>query len=68
LFEIAPGGGLKEREMNEEQRKQFEDLCKPLMKFLCENCHPHVTVIVEPTQAELVEGDCTVVTSEFLVD
>jgi len=54
--------------MNEEQRKKFEELCRPLMRFLCENCHPHVTVIVEPTQAELVEGVCVVRTDEFLVD
>ena len=54
--------------MNEEQRKQFEEACKPLMKFICENCHPHVTVIVEPTRVELVEGVCAFNSEEFLVD
>lgn len=53
---------------NDEQRKQFEEACKPLIKFLCENCHPHVSAIVEPTGAELLEGVCSMKTEEFLVD
>ncbi|HHT23152.1 MAG TPA: hypothetical protein GXZ87_07575 [Bacteroidales bacterium] len=36
--------------------KKFEDLARPMMKYLCENYHPHVTVIITPTNAELLEG------------
>ena len=42
--------------MSDEQNKQFEEAARPLIKYLCENCHPHVTVIVTPTRAELLEG------------
>jgi len=35
---------------------QFEDVVRPMIKYLCENHHPHVTVIVTPTNAELLEG------------
>ena len=34
----------------------FEEIAKPMMKYLCENFHPHVTVIITPTSAEISEG------------
>ncbi len=51
-----------------EKIKEFEEAAKPLVKFLCENCHPHTTVIVEPTGAELVEGVASVRIEEFIKD
>lgn len=45
--------------MNEEQRKSFENAARPLIQWLCENAHPHHTVIVTPTNAELLEGSCS---------
>ena len=44
--------------LTDQQRSEFETLTRPLLKFLCENCHPHVSVIVTPTNAELLEGVC----------
>ena len=35
---------------------KFEELARPMLKYLCENYHPHVTVIITPTSAELLEG------------
>lgn len=54
--------------LTEEQRKELEEVVKPVMKFLCENFHPHVTIIIEPTQAEILEGSASVVTDEFVKD
>ncbi len=34
----------------------FKEAAIPLIKYLCENHHPHVSVIVTPTTAELLEG------------
>lgn len=36
--------------------EKFEELARPMIKYLCENYHPHVTVIITPTSAELLEG------------
>ena len=36
--------------------KIFDDACAPLMKWLCENHHPHITCIVTGTSSELLEG------------
>lgn len=36
--------------------KEFEELVRPIMKYLCENHNPHVTVIITQTNAELLEG------------
>jgi len=54
--------------LTEEQRKQFEELCKPMMKFLCDNFHPHVVVIIEPTSAEILFSSAAIVTHEFVKD
>ncbi len=48
--------------------KTFEDAVEPLMKWLCENQHPHTTVIVTNNRAELVEGLQCHITDEFIVD
>jgi len=43
-----------------ENRKQkvieFESLARPLIRYLCENHHPHVTIIITPTDAQLLYG------------
>jgi hypothetical protein len=46
----------------------FEDAVKPLMKWLCENTHPHTKAIVTGNLAELVGGVENVHTNEFIVD
>jgi len=40
----------------ESQLDEFEQLARPLIKYLCENYHPHVTILITPTNAELLEG------------
>ncbi len=49
---------VKRTVLNEQQREEFAKAAKPLMQFL-ENpkmFHPHFTVILDSTHAELVEG------------
>jgi len=46
----------------------FKEAVKPLMKWLCENTHPHTKAIVTGNLAELVEGVENVHTNEFIVD
>lgn len=45
---------------NKQEVKEFEELVRPILKYLCENYHPHVTVIITPTTAELVEGKMSI--------
>jgi hypothetical protein len=53
--------------MNDKQ-KEFQELTYPLIKWLCENYHPHVSIIVTPTHAEVLEGLMAVATTEFVRD
>ncbi|EOI7482071.1 hypothetical protein ACVT81_000002 [Yersinia enterocolitica] len=46
----------------------FEEASKPLIKWLAENVHPHHTVIVTSTGAELMMGEMSFPTEEFLQD
>ena len=57
LFENAHMENVKIRVHGEELNEgKFEELARPMIKYLCENYHPHVTVIITPTTAELLEG------------
>lgn len=54
--------------MNEEKKQSFEEVARPLIKWLCENANPHSTVIVDSTHAELLSGEAVINTDEYLVD
>jgi len=42
--------------MIEQEFKAFREAALPLMQWLADNRHPHVTVIVDSERAELLEG------------
>ncbi len=54
--------------ITEEKREEFEKLVEPLMEFLANNFHPHVSIIVDCCSAELSEGICSVRTDKFIKD
>ena len=46
--------------------KSFEKAVEPLMKYLAENHHPHTTIIVTSTDAEIVEAKMILTTNKFI--
>ena len=54
--------------LTEQQREDFEAVTRPVIKWLNENCHPHVTVIISPAMAELNEGVFAYPTTDYLLD
>ena len=54
--------------MNEQQKQEFESKAKDMIDWLCANGNPHMTIIITPTSAELLEGCVSVHTNEFLRD
>jgi len=42
--------------MNDIDIQAFREAAMPLMEWLRDNMHPHVTVIVDSGRAELMEG------------
>lgn len=46
----------------------FEEAATPLIKWLNAHCHPHMTVIVDQTHAELLEGQKSFVTHAHVKD
>lgn len=54
--------------MTEEQHESFKEAALPLIKWLCENAHPHHTVIVTPIDARLLEDSCSVKVLDFVKD
>jgi len=42
------------------QKSSLKQAAMPLIKWLNDNCHPHVSVIVTPTSAEMLEGICLI--------
>lgn len=53
---------------NQEKHSGFDEAVRPAMKWIAENCHPHMKIVIESNVAELVEGQKTLVTDEYLVD
>jgi hypothetical protein len=54
--------------LSEQQRIGFEAAARPLIKWLNENCHPHVIVTVDCGSAELSEGVCRAVVEDYIKD
>lgn len=54
--------------MNEEQIKEFQEVTRPVIEWLNANYHPHVTVLITQTTAELAEGVTAYTTHEYLRD
>lgn len=54
--------------IKESERKEFEEAAKPMIKWLNDNCHPHVHVMIDCSSAELSEGVCTILNDEFIKD
>lgn len=44
----------------------FEEACRPLIRYLARNHHPHTICVVENDRAELFEGQMCFNTQEFL--
>lgn len=42
--------------VDEKQMTELEVLCRPLIKYLNDNYHPHVKLTIHPTGYELMEG------------
>jgi len=58
----------KNERLNEQKRKEFEEAARPLMQWLSKNCHPHMKVIVDSSQAEMLEGYVNFVTDDYILD
>lgn len=54
--------------LNEQQQKEFEVKARPLIKWLNENCHPHVVAIVDPARAALTEGVYSIPIEDYIPD
>jgi len=52
----------------EGQTAEFEAVTRPVIQFLNDNCHPHVTVVISTTTAELSEGVAAYMTEDYLKD
>lgn len=40
----------------EQKSAEFQELIRPVMKWLDENFHPHTKIIIDCNNAEVVEG------------
>lgn len=54
--------------ITDEKLEEFEDLAKPLIKFLNDNFHPMMKIIITTDNAELVEGYANIHTDEYVKD
>jgi len=53
--------------LNEEQKKEFEKVVRPVMEYLSQY-HPHVKVVIDNGRAEFFEGCVSFVTEDYIPD
>jgi len=54
--------------MDDKQRKEFEQLARPLIKFLNDNFGPHAHIIITTDSAEIASGLCAFATDDYIKD
>ena len=52
----------------EEKDKKFEKAAEPMIKYLAENHHPHMQVLIDSTSAILLEQEKMYTNSSYVVD
>ncbi|UVW51106.1 hypothetical protein NYO12_06135 [Klebsiella variicola] len=55
-------------DVDKDRSSSFEDVVKPVIKWLNENANPHASAIVDATSATLFTGETRVHTEEFIKD
>ena len=53
---------------NTPEQDTFKEAVLLAIKWLNDNGHPHMTILITPTGAELVEGIKNIITHEFIKD
>lgn len=54
--------------LTEEQKKQFEEVVRPLMKWIAETNHPYLKAIITNDSAEILESSATVIINDYIPD
>lgn len=52
----------------EQQRKELENLARPLIEWLANNLDPNAKLIIDSTSAGLLSGSCAVRTDDYIED
>ncbi|HBK2804731.1 TPA: hypothetical protein HHH48_005453 [Escherichia coli] len=55
-------------DVNKARSSTFEDVVKPVIKWLNENANPHTSVNIDATSAQLLTGEIGIHTEEFIKD
>ncbi|WP_370613004.1 hypothetical protein [Citrobacter portucalensis] len=67
-FDAINLGDCNIPDTNKALADSFEEVTRPVIKWLAQNVHPHHSVIIDSTHAELLEGRLAVSTEEYLQD
>jgi len=66
ISQVDNGFAVPMKQMGEQ--KTFKEVVKPVMEYLAKNKHPHMSIVIDATSAELLEVVEYVVTDEFVPD
>lgn len=55
-------------DVNKVRSSSFEDVVKPVIKWLNENANPHTSVSIDATSAQLLTGEIGIHTEEYIKD
>ena len=55
-------------ELNEKQLEELKQVTDAVIKWINENCHPHMHIVIDSTSAELHESVSLVLNDQHLKD
>ena len=53
--------------LSTEQKEEFERVTEPVIKFLAETFHHHVTIVIESDRAEILESSAMIINDSFIL-
>lgn len=66
--QAPPVGGERIAPPMSELQQEFERIARPMIEWLNAHYHPHITVIITPTHAELLAGEMAFQTFDYVRD
>lgn len=68
IHDHSCGNCFADTDVNKARSSSFEDVVKPVIKWLNENANPHTSVSIDATSAQLLTGEIGIHTEEFIKD
>jgi hypothetical protein len=54
--------------INREKARELEEIARPMIKWINDNCDPHATILIDCESVALSEGAVRVIVQDYIKD